>query len=879
MNDQRAFSGQWQGLDERLVPCAKKRKWPFGTEHQELPRASQLQEPLVSQKPEIQKRPRWKQTTDSFLKTIPRPSAWRQKQVEVGLNGVNDYEKVIQAFIGNSNVGNDRKPISDFKAFLLLSLCEVLTKRGTSPKIVDQMTQSVTNASKDQRLRLRRSALWVNSLINELVKRGWNIYRATELFFINALSLSSLGFIRNGESLRLILKHLGTDKFVKHDFRDCLEPHYTVPGLVASLASSSAKKLSMDDTCAVLGYDPNFVPKSMECVYTVHAASDTSIALTLHVLTTGSFQSKDVSPASVPCSSSALNTADPRCSFNQESTQRKVSPSHVSQESSTCSPQDQDETSFLRVEHESKDAATLLKLLCFTDGADVSEFVLIRAREPQKVWGSSGEVQVVAVTETGLENDVLSLVSSDLKIDKAIRSLEAFMLIRSEPGPYGCRNLSLDRTTQLHLVQCIPDPVTWRLQALILMCHTFPMHQYLQPLYGNLGRLQIHQIQHIVEQYHLLDKILSPSTKHKFAEVLLAASYFGDVPWKSRAGEAVKMMIVGEVADYLQTWLNMRVCILTGLDCGGETMEPVIYPENDQIDARSNAFYGQWILSYAANKIRRNNLIHARIWLSRFLPLNRECPSTMERLVLQRKKIMEGKIFRYQGKFREAQERLTPSLGCENAALDGATASTRIPHLAAVLCELGEPEKAQEILESEIQLSEALNTHNLRQGKGLRLALAEALLEQRLCKKAEDIYLTLEELFKNTPNTNMDTQMCNMRIRVGLARISHLNNHWSNALCYWENALAYWEGVVQTSMEWENDEGFIKMIIYYSIGDVKFELGMSDYESYLKKGDKLLERNGRRFWFTALGTSWLKFIWYRRGRSTNFLLECGVEEQ
>lgn len=60
----------------------------------------------------------------------------------------------------------------------------------------------------------------------------------------DALSLTSLGFIRNDESLRLILKHLGTDEFVKHDFSDCLEPHYSVPDLVASLAYSSAKKLS-----------------------------------------------------------------------------------------------------------------------------------------------------------------------------------------------------------------------------------------------------------------------------------------------------------------------------------------------------------------------------------------------------------------------------------------------------------------------------------------------------------------------------------------------------------------------------------------------------------------------------------------------------------
>ena len=378
--------------------------------------------------------------------------------------------------------------------------------------------------------------------------------------------------------------------------------------------------------------------------------------------------------------------------------------------------------------------------------------------------------------------------------------------------------------------------------------------------------MQINHIQYIVEQYHLLDNHLSSSTKHKFAEVVLAASYFGDVLWKIRALEAIKVITAGELADYLQTWSKMRVCTLTSLDCGGESMEPVIYPEHSQIDARSNAFYGNWVLSYAANKIRRNDLIHARNSLSKFSPLNYDCPSTMERLVLKRKKITVGKIYRYEGRFREARECLTPSLG-EDAALDGVTGRSRISHLAAVLCELGKPDKAQEILKSEIELMETLETQNLRQGRGLRLALAEALVEQKLLKEAEDIYSTLKELFRNTPNTDTTTQMCDMRIRVGLARISHLKNYWSDALGYWEEAL-------QASMKWE--EGFIRMIIYYSIGDVKSELGISDSRSFLRKADKLLEREGRQFWWTALGTSWLNFIWRRLGRDTNFLLGCGA---
>lgn len=188
---QPAFSGQALS-EERSVPPAKKRKGRFGSEHQELqlPQPSQEpSEPSWSQSLETPKKPKWKEETDSFLKNVPTPSAWRQKQVEVGLNSVKDYEKIIKAFISYTNVDIKRGPnqtaLFKFKAFLLLSFCRALEQSGTSASSIDQIMQCITNASKDQQLRLRRSALWVNSLINELVKRGWNIYRATELFFIS----------------------------------------------------------------------------------------------------------------------------------------------------------------------------------------------------------------------------------------------------------------------------------------------------------------------------------------------------------------------------------------------------------------------------------------------------------------------------------------------------------------------------------------------------------------------------------------------------------------------------------------------------------------------------------------------------------------------
>ena len=107
--------------------------------------------------------------------------------------------------------------------------------------------------------------------------------------------------------------------------------------------------------------------------------------------------------------------------------------------------------------------------------------MLILAKKPQKVWSSSGEIQKVPVTDVGLSSDVLSLISDNVKIDLAIKQLEAAMLITSELGAYGHRTLHIDSATQLRLTQCLDDPLAWRLQALMFVCHTFPMHPYVEP--------------------------------------------------------------------------------------------------------------------------------------------------------------------------------------------------------------------------------------------------------------------------------------------------------------------------------------------------------------------------------------------------------------
>lgn len=108
--------------------------------------------------------------------------------------------------------------------------------------------------------------------------------------------------------------------------------------------------------------------------------------------------------------------------------------------------------------------------------------MLLRAGLPQKVWNCSGEIDEMTPREAGLDNDLLPILSDTAILDKAIKLLETSKLITSKPIRFGARLLTVNKTAILHMSQCVHEPNKWRLQALLLVCHTFPMHSYIEPL-------------------------------------------------------------------------------------------------------------------------------------------------------------------------------------------------------------------------------------------------------------------------------------------------------------------------------------------------------------------------------------------------------------
>ncbi|MCJ1395924.1 hypothetical protein MMC18_008810 [Xylographa bjoerkii] len=520
-------------------------------------------------------------------------------------------------------------------------------------------------------------------------------------------------------------------------------------------------------------------------------------------------------------------------------------PSSDDTASTEASLQDKIRRVFSDLDHESK---TLMKLFCFLDPTAIPELMLVRAEDCQTDWASTGEIERVSPTQAGLSTDVVSIVSAKDKIEKALDRLKASELITWKLGHIG-RILSLDLTTQSLVAECITDPLRWKVQALLLVCHTFPMHRHFEPLFGNLGRLQVNQVQHIARNYHLLGPLLSSDIKYKVAAVFLAASYFLDISWKHEALKAVEAITVDELPSYLQTWANSRKCVVAGIESHNKLMDSVGRPIScNQADARTNAIFGQWVLNYSANQIKCGKLQRARLTLSELCPLNKSCISTMERLVFVKREVIEGKIDRFLGNFLNAREHLVhPAV-----VLDKVTACTRLSHLAAVYCELGQPEKAVKILGSEVQTIGVMGLRNQRHGRCLHLAFAEALLQQNRLEEAQSIYTEVRNDLGRISDTDMVTKMSKLRMWIGFARISHVKSNWSDALKLGKEALK-----AATECGWQ--EGFVEMIIHYSIGYAKRQLTI--YAEYdIQKADQLLQRVGRQYWWTNLGTSWLDYV-------------------
>ncbi len=124
---------------------------------------------------------------------------------------------------------------------------------------------------------------------------------------------------------------------------------------------------------------------------------------------------------------------------------------------------------------EKPEIVVFLKLLCFLGGVDVPLSMLWRAKSPRKVWGRNGEIEDIVETELQVDPP-----EDKTEIDHFARQLSHWGVLEMKKGEGEEQLFTIDPALQIYVQHFMPNTEDWKLQALILVCHTFPRDRDLE---------------------------------------------------------------------------------------------------------------------------------------------------------------------------------------------------------------------------------------------------------------------------------------------------------------------------------------------------------------------------------------------------------------
>ena len=356
--------------------------------------------------------------------------------------------------------------------------------------------------------------------------------------------------------------------------------------------------------------------------------------------------------------------------------------------------------------------------------------------------------------------------------------------------------------------------------------------------------------------------------KQALCVLLLSASRFRYNPWKRECIQRIKGLLDDKHDSYLSAqaaFIESKVLRMQGNVADShkaleEHIHRTVLPGLDEglgFDARWNATRGDLIISFSENLMRGNDLQRAQAELEEWEPLAPTKPSTMEKIVLKSRNVMLGRIFKNQGRFHEALpyfEKLLLEFSYEDYHISTGWQMALFSNVADLYCEVGRPDDAEAVLAREMEIIYARGWENISTGRRLQLALIESFIRRGMFKKAEDCLWKLVPIFEAITEPDMIQNTGYFRVWAGLARVSHLQGHWDDALVRWKRALAIVEGSGWT-------EGFNHGIILFSIAQVLTRTGNFDEgHSALRNAQKSLATEKRKYWIVGLGSYWYDYV-------------------
>ncbi|KGO72683.1 Tetratricopeptide-like helical [Penicillium italicum] len=348
-------------------------------------------------------------------------------------------------------------------------------------------------------------------------------------------------------------------------------------------------------------------------------------------------------------------------------------------------------------------------------------------------------------------------------------------------------------------------------------------------------------------------------TSIKPASTLLAASRFSDAQWKTKAISRAKQLLEQVDEPYLKRWLAYRESAILRMSGMLQKSETVLHEslyhvtipsrEGFEISPRFNAQLGELIISFSENLIRQGKLLEAKAELVEWKALKKDY-STLESISARARDITLGKVLRFQGHFREALALLESVLeGCQLDDYFEGSGWYRVllSEVADLYCELDRPDDAERLLIRELTPMMEKETQDIATGRRLRMSLAETYLQRDMYAEAESLLKNLQQAFSSSGAPDYSAKFNIFRIWVSLARASHKQSQWEEALSSLEHL--------------KLGGGFDAGLVRCSTSHALMMTG-HEYESKrsFQKAEENMASESRVFWIALFNSQWHDFV-------------------
>ncbi|EFE44249.1 LipA and NB-ARC domain protein [Trichophyton verrucosum HKI 0517] len=528
------------------------------------------------------------------------------------------------------------------------------------------------------------------------------------------------------------------------------------------------------------------------------------------------------------------------------------------------------ELNFRQLEKDSPRASHQLLLFSFLQASNIPESMLRSGCSTKQIWGEDGEVTDISPVDAGLDPELIDLITDEMKLDEAIENLLAFSLIQLTLSSRGGRAISVHPLVQYCASHRVPLDVQqkWRAQAILLVAQAFPYGEYITEFSGDIGREILEHVHNVLHEFDSVEPEfeLYPKVKNSFCTLLLSASKYSSASWRRESLSKVSDLLHDSEEYYLQAWVAHRRSKILRLegDMAGSNAALEQHVNNFKAHSsrvssnpRLNAHIGRITSSYAENLILGNECIHAQEVLESWKPLDSRSPSSMEVIVLRGRNIALGRILKNQGNFKGALqyfEEMFLDITDWHCNESEGWHMALFANLSDLYCELGYPERAEAVLKKQLEIVYTRGWETISGGIRIQLALAESFIRRGSFQKAEGCLLKLVSLCKPAEKMTVSARTNNFLVWTGLARVSHLQRHWSNAIDRWNHALELVE-----SAGWA--DSFNHGLILYSIAQIQFRTGKFDEsKKTLCRAKTSLAADDRKYWIVGLGSYWYNYV-------------------